>query len=308
MTAAWVAVSVRGRRVVRRTTNPGLARGLVEVASWDDAVALLGRSSYREQLGGRHDRDAVRRAVLEATVWRLRVLAGWLPAGQSSLARLFAAPIEIGNIEQRIAELGRAPGSPTVQLGALSVVSHRLPGITSLEALRQVLARSAWGDPGGDDPATLAFGLRVAWARRLAGGPPIARPWARAGAAVLLARERFGFERPIALPTRRDLDVLLGTRWHSASGIDELRSSMPESARDAFRDVRGPDDLWRAEAAVERRVAADADRTIESGRYGPDVAAAVFAALLVDTWRALAGVEGAATGSTGSEVLDALAA
>lgn len=308
MTAAWVAVCVRGRRVVRRATNPGLAREMVEAASWDDALVLLGRSSYGEQLGRRRDRLAARRAILDATVWRLRVLAGWLPAGESSLARLFAAPIEIGNVEQRIAELGGAPRSTTIPLGALSVVSHRLAGITSLDELRHVLARSVWGDPGGDDPATLAVGLRVAWARRLAGGPSIAGPWARAGAAVLLARERFAFERPIVPLTRRDLDGLLGTRWHSASGIDELRSSIPETTGDALRDVAGPEDLWRAETAVVRRVATDAEHAIESGRYGPDVAAAVFAALVVDAWRAVGGVEGAATGRTGSEVLDALAA
>lgn len=308
MTAAWVAVSVRGRQIVRRTANPGLPRALVNASSWDDAVSELRRSSYGERLGTARTRSEARRAVVDTLVWRLRVLAGWLPAGASSLARLAAAPVEIGNVERRIAELGGAPRSAAVPLGALSVVTHRLATVTTPDELRGVLARSTWGDPGGDDPTTMAVGLRAAWSRRLAGGPTIVRPWARAGAAVLLARERWVFERAIAPSAQRDLDRLLGTRWHSSAGIAELRSSLPDAAREALRDVSGPDDVWRAEGAVVRRIAAEASRTLETGRYGPDVAAAVFAALLVDAWHTLAGLEGAATGRTGTEVLDVLAA
>lgn len=308
MSAAWVAVCIRGRRLVRRTQNPGLARGLVDAESWGDALQLLRQSSYGEQIGGADDRRAARRAVLDATVWRLRVLAGWMPAGQSSLARLAAAPIEIGNIEQRLAEFDGAPHATPIPLGALSLVTHHLPTVASADELRHLLTRTAWGDPGGHDAATIAFGLRVAWARRARNGPTIVRSWARSGAAVLVARERFVFDRPIAPPTRHDLDGLLGPRWHGATRIDELRSILPEPARGVLQGISEPEDVWRAEAALVRRVADDADDAIVLGRYGPDAAAAVFAALLVDARLAIAGIEGAATGRSGAEVLDALAA
>lgn len=308
MSAAWVAACVRGRRLVRRTANPGLAHGLVEAGSWEDALRLLAISSFGEHVGTERDATAIRRSILEATVWRLRVLAGWLPAGRPSLARLAAAPIEIGNVEQRVAELDGAPRSTPIPLGSLSIVSHRLASVTSTDELRHLLARSAWGDPGGDDPATIAFGLRVAWARRAANGPSVVRPWARSGAAVLVARERFLFDREVAPALRRDVDALLGPGWHRANAIASLRPTLPEPVRDVLADVDGPEHLWRAEAAVIRRVARDAEREIATGRYGPDAMSAVFAALLVDTWRAIAGIEGATTGRVGAEVLDAVAA
>jgi hypothetical protein len=211
-------------------------------------------------------------------------------------------------VDRRLAEIiGDEPAREPVRLGALSVVSHRLDQVRTPAELRGLLARSTWGDPGADDPPTLAFGLRAAFARRALAGPDLVRPWARSAAAVLVARERFAFDRPITASATRDLDRLLGPRWRRADSIDGLRAALPTSIGDVLDDVNGPEDLWRAELAVVGRIEHDAADSIARHRFGPELVAAIFASLSIDLWHVLAGIAGAATGDLGTEVLDAMA-
>ncbi|RLE22598.1 MAG: hypothetical protein DRJ50_07380, partial [Actinobacteria bacterium] len=168
MTAGWVAAATRGRSLLKRTVGPEGARSLAEADSWPAARAQLATTIYGTELEANSDRRSARRAAAITTVWQLRVLAGWLPPASGGLARLFVAPMEIGNIEHHVATIvGREPTTP-LPLGSLGVAWPAVARATSLEQVRHVLSRSPWGDPGSNDPAVLGFGLRVSWARRLA--------------------------------------------------------------------------------------------------------------------------------------------
>lgn len=149
-----------------------------------------------------------------ATIWQLRALSGWLPPTSTGLARAFAAPVEIAQIEHHLARLDR-PGdiragvATPVPLGSLGTAMPRAARATTSDQVRDVLARSAWGDPGGNDRVTIGLGLRVAWARRLLRQAPAATEWVLGAAAVLIARERFVFDRDIPEIPARGLDQLL---------------------------------------------------------------------------------------------------
>lgn len=108
----------------------------------------------RAKLDADANRETVLRTAITATIWQLRVLAGWLPVGASGLARLFAAPMEITNIEAHLANLNGANQRGAISLGSLAVAWPRVARTTSPEQVRAALARSAWGDPTSADPAS----------------------------------------------------------------------------------------------------------------------------------------------------------
>ncbi len=177
----------------------------------------------------------------------------------------------------------------------------------SADQVRVVLGRSAWGDPGGADRATITLGLHVAWARRLARQAPVAANWAHGGAALLVAREQFAFDRAIPEVTGRELDRLLGTAWRDASTTSELTDRLPKSARWIFADVVSTEDLWLAEITLLRRVTADAERVATASRNGRATVAAIMGLLLVDLWWVDAAIEAAGRTPLVTEVFDAVA-
>jgi hypothetical protein len=306
MTVGWVAATTRGRSLVGRLVGPEAARALA-VDSWPDARRALATTMYGNDLPPDADRRLAGRAAAEAAAWQLRVLAGWLPPGQGVLARLFAAPMEIANIESHLAELDGGGPHRTIRLGSLAVAWPRIVRCSSPEQVRSVLAASVWGDPGGTDRATMALGLRVALARRLARQTEETATWANGGAAVLVARERFAFDREIADLTATMLDGLLGRKWRTASTIPALAQRLPKSAAWSLADIGEPTDIWRAEQAVARRVAADAGRMVSGPGYRKAVLVGVMALLLTDLRQVLAAVEVAGRGPLPAEVLDAVA-
>jgi hypothetical protein len=317
MTAGWVAATTRGRAFQDRLVGPGGARSLATARTWPDARSELAITSYGAELPLDADRATARRVAAAATAWQLRVLAGWLPPAAVGLARLFAAPIEIANIEAHVARLGlersrggRAGGVPapeSITLGSLALAWPRVATAASAEQVREALARTAWGDPGGSDLSMMAFGLRVGWVRRLTRSLPTAVEWAHGALAALIARERFVFDREITVVTAREIDRLVGDRWRRASSVTDLAAQLPESAGWAIAGVETPSDLWRSEVAVIGRVASDARRQATSNRYGRTTVAAIMALLLVDLWRVTAAIEAAGRGPAASEVLDAVA-
>ncbi len=136
MSAGWVAATTRGRALVRRLVGPDGARELATTESWPEARRALSATFYGADLPADADRPAAGRRAVEATTWQLRVLAGWLPPGQSVLARLFAGPFEIANIERRLALLeGRHP-DPPIRLGSLAVAWPHVSSATSSEQVR----------------------------------------------------------------------------------------------------------------------------------------------------------------------------
>jgi hypothetical protein len=307
MTAGWVAASTRGRALLRRLVGPAGARELARVDTWHEARAQLTTTFYGAEMPADADRAAATRTATAATIWQLRVLAGWLPVGANGLARLLAAPIEIANIESHLTRLTGAATMGPVSLGSLAVAWPRVATTTSNEQVRTVLTHSAWGDPGGADPVAVAVGLRVAWARRLVHQVPETAPWAKGGLAVLIAREVFAFNRDISLPTGRELDRLIGSRWRDAKTIPELARLLPDSAAWALSDIASPSMLWRAELGVVHRVTADATRLAAAKRFTRSTVAAMMALLLVDLWRVAAAIELVGRGPYPTEVFDAVA-
>lgn len=307
MTAGWVAASTRGRALLRRRLGPDSARALAG-RGWLEARESLTATMYGKQLSTGEDRPGVRHAALEATTWQLRVLAGWLPPGHGGLVRVFAAPMEIANIEGHLARLlGGGTAERPIRLGSLAIAWPRIAGTTSPEQVRSVLATSVWGDPGGTDRASMALGLRLAWARRLSTQSVLVRSWAAGAAAVLVARERFGFDRTISERSGLVADDLLGPRWRDAPSVPALETGLPESASWPLAGIHEAEGLWRAEVAVVRRVSSDAEKLVGARHHDRATVIGIMALMLVDLWRVLALVEVAGLGPGAEEVFDAVA-
>lgn len=309
MTAGWVAASTRGRSMLQRTVGSAGTQALAEAGSWSEARDRLATTVYGASVPADADRTTARVIADAATVWQLRVLAGWLPPASSGLARAFAAAFEIAAIDRHLARLRRREDSwfeppRRVELGSLATAWPRVERTTTTEQVRRVLARSAWGDPGGDDTLAIRVGLRVAWGRRLLRQAPTTTDWVHGAAAVLVARERFLFEREIPDVPARLLDRMLGSSWRTAPTVATLAERLPASAAWSLstRSDPTPEALWRSELAVIDRVDRDAHRTVDTGRNSRAAVAAVMALLLVDLWRVTAAIEAAGRVPTPSEV------
>lgn len=306
MTVGWVASSTRGRALVSRVVGSAGAVAIAR-ADWPTAVELLGAGVAGRRLPPVPSRADARWAAIDATAWELRVLSGWLPPGQGSLVRLFGAPLEIAAIERHLAALrGGAASGPPVQLGALSVALPRVRASTTPEQIRQVLSTSVWGDPGGSDAVSMALGLRLGLARRAARWGTILGPWARGAAAVIVARERFSFGRPLPPTAERVAGLLLGRRWRGVTTVADFVDALPETASWPLVGIDDPVDLWRAEGAVVRRIGDDAESVVAAGRPTRATVIGVMALLLVDLWRTLAAIELAGRGPVDLDLLESV--
>jgi hypothetical protein len=318
MSAGWVAATVRGRCLVRGGLGIGGARELAGLPSWEHARARL-TDVVPHRLPEDADRATARRAALATTVWQLRVLAGWLPPSGAPLARLAAGPAEIVALEDHRARLegtgpaaswtAARPPAPSIALGSLGIAWPRAAATSTPTALRALLARSVWGDPGGTSEAELALALRLSFAARVRHqGGALARSWASGAAAVLVAREQLAFRRPLNPTTARQADRLLGIGWRDPRSVPELAARLPSDARWVLAEVEQDDQLWRSEVAWARRVAGDARPVVAAGRPDRDTVVALLALMLLDLWLTEVAIESAARGAAGREVLDAFAA
>ena len=306
MSVSWVAATIRGRALTRRLVGPDGAHHLA-TGSWPDARVILLGSFYGTDLPADADRLMASRHAVEATMWQLRVLAGWLPPGQSVLARIFAGPMEIANIEGHLAHLAGFEADPPFRLGSLAVAWPRVAAANSVEQVRHALAASVWREPGGAEPTSMALSLRVGWARRLARHVPDTSAWAKGAVAVLVARERFGFSRAVSDPTGRVVDELIGHHYREAYDLSSFVDRLPKPAAWPFLETHDPDDLWRAEIAVGRRVSRDAYRFANSGRYDKTAVTGAMALLLLDLWRVLGAIQLAGRTPIPEEFFDAAA-
>ena len=307
MSAGWVAPMTRGRALLERTVGVDGARRLVEAETWPAARERLASTVYGIELASDASRAQARHAAATAAAWQLRVLAGWLPPGSSGLVRLVVGPIEISNIEQHVVWLTLGTAGRPVSLGSLGTAWPGVSTTTSLEALRGRLERSSWGDPGGTDPATITVGLCVAWLQRLSRQLPVAKPVAHGGLAILIARERFAFEREIAPITAREIDHLVGNGWRRAETLAQLAEQLPRTASWAGSGVSSFDDLWHAELAWLDRIERDARGLAASRRFGRNEVAAVMALLMVDLRRVQSAIEVAGRTPFPNEVFDDVA-
>lgn len=305
MKADWVAASVRARSMAQRRLGAGASRTTAALPTLDRALSALQESSYAERLGAAAGLAAAQRAVQETVLWQLRVLAGWLPASGTALARAAAGAFEIENITALAHQLGGGAKAPEpYRLGALATAWPRVRSAGSPEDLAITLRATAWGDVGAAGQGPLRDALTVAWLRRLAAAAPPAQPWCGAACVLIAARILTVDAESPAPPVLHLLHPVLGRSWETARTIAELSSALPPSLRTVLGGIASPKELWRAEARARAGVEKDGFRLLRGSMPGPDVVLGAIAVLSVDAWRVRAALAAAAAGAGSSEVLD----
>ena len=310
MSAAWVAASVRARSMARRQVGAAGSRRLAAQDSLAEALLLLADTPYADRLAHTADLGVAQRATSDTVLWQLRVLAGWMPARGTRLARAAAGSFERDNIVALALRMdgGEGPAAyDPFDLGALATSWPRLRTAASAEELAESLRRSPWGGTGAGGNAALRDVLTLVWLRRLAAVAPQAQSWAGAVCALTVTRIVL-VER--AAPSPRILQLvrpILGRTWETAQDLTQLRAALPSSVRPVLRGVEAPEELWRAEAGMCAAVEADGLRLLGRPRPGPDVVLGAIAVLAMDAWRVRAALAAAAAGAGSSEVLDAVA-
>jgi hypothetical protein len=261
MTAGWVAGSVRARAMARRVLGADATRQLAACQSLPEAQRMLETTPLRGAAEPGLSLSAAQHAIAETMLWDLRVLAGWLPRDGVRLLRLLAGWFEIANVDELLQALAGRPSGAEFQLGALATAWPRLSEARSTAELRQALAASAWGDPGGDTIRDIRAGLRARWTDRVAVSGDRARAWATAAAAVasLGGPGRPGQIRPGRPRTTPTADVLSAEPWQAEAdwwrrvereGRVLLRSSATDSGPVLGAVVVMAADARRARAAL----------------------------------------------------------
>lgn len=287
-----MAASVRARAMSHRRLGEAGIRALAGSPAVGDAAVTLARSPYGRFLPLHATLPQAQRAVAEALLWNLRVLAGWAPPDGVRMLRALAGWFELANVDEHLRRLGSAEAcvDPPFRLGALATAWPFLASAGSVRQLRAALAASSWRDPGTDDPRALALALRVAWAQRVSAGVPPARPWAAAGLALLVAREVTG-NRPLPTPAAANAVAVLGRRSVAAASLAQLAAVLPADASWVLTETTAATGLWRAEVRWWSRLAADGLRLLTRPGFGPDTAVGAAALLAVDAWRTRAALE-----------------
>lgn len=304
MGAGWVAGTGRSKALLTRCLGAQAARELA-AGSLDAALRRLSTTAYRRFLPADASLAQAQRAVSATLLWHLRVLAGWLPRPGAKALRALATGFEIANIEDLLRSFGGGRTPPPYRLGSLATAWGRLGAVRSPGELRSALATSAWGDPGGEDPASLAVSLRLAASAQAAAMAGPARRWAAGRAALLVARVRFVSGRSLPAPAVRRADALLGPRARAADSFPAFRAVLRPVARWALDGAADPEGLWRAEARWWASVERDGRELLRAGGYGPAPVMGAVAALSADAWRVRAALQAAGHGGVTLEALDA---
>jgi len=307
VSAGWVAGGVRSRAMARRRLGATGARGLAASTSWDEAVGLLAASPYGGLTRPGATQVEAQRAVAATLLWNLRVLAGWLPAAGAEQLRRLASWFEISNVDEHVRALVGRPAQVPYQLGALATAWPRLAASASLGDLRDVLAASPWGDPGGATARQIQLGMRLSWADRVSARVPAARPWAAGAIALLVARERFARGSDLPEGAAVTASRVLGHRWRTAHSPGDLARTLPPHARWAVAHLSDPTDLWTAEAGWWRRLRSDGARLLATAGAGPDRVVGTAALLAADAWLVRAALTIAGHQPADLEVFDAVA-
>ena len=295
MRPAWNAGVTRARLLLGRTLGAEHAQAVAVCRSLAEGVGALAGSAYGERVRPGTELAIAERGIAETLLWHLRILAGWLPGAGAALVQALGGWFELANIDARLAALagdGREP-SPFV-LGRLATAWGRIEQLRSIEELGDVVAASAWGDPGGRTAAALAIGLRVGWACRVQQTAPQTADWVVGAGALLVARE-------LLVEGTRDHVAQLGSlpgigeQALAASSLREMQAALPPTAAWSLAGVSNPSELWQAELGWWDRVERDALRLLHS-RSDDTVVLAVVALLAVDAQRATRALEAAARG------------
>jgi hypothetical protein len=149
----------------------------------------------------------------------------------------------------------------------------------SPEAVRSVLARSAWGDPASVNPAGVLLGMRLAWARRVTVEVPEAAGWARKAVSVLwsrLAADRL--EGGLGSAAQGDMERVLGASAYAVG--PPVPSPRP----------------WAAQAEWWNEVEEESRSMAAAGDAGTACTVGMVGLLAADAWRT-----GAALGLAGRQ-------
>lgn len=302
MRVGWVAGAIRGKALARRCLGEEVRQRVAEKGTLAEALGMLADSTYGHRLRTDMDLETAQHAVAETTLWHLRVLAGWLPPRGVEVARVLAAWFEARDLQELAVAIstGGAPRFEPFRAGTLATTWARATAVTSLAELRALLARSEWGDPGGDTLADVLLGLRLGWARRL--GRTFRRhpEWGAGELALATA---------VALFLRADDEGRLeakrvpelGPSWARAQDVTEFAARLPAPARWALRDVDSADALWQAERTWWERVESDAVALLRDRSLGRSTVVGAAAALLADCWRVRTSLAESLRGTSASE-------
>ncbi|WP_152659487.1 V-type ATPase subunit [Demequina salsinemoris] len=304
MSAGWVAASVRVRALAAGRAGEEGAERLASVRTWREAEDLLARWSYGTRAAEASSPEALQRAARETLLWQLRVLAGWAPAAGTGILRAAAARFERDNILGHVRELEGGSAADPYDLGAMETSWSLLRRAESPDRLRDLLARTAWGEVPEDEADQLADLLTVSWLTRYAQVAPAARTWCARDCALTIARLRFAQGRHPGPAVRQRVGPLLGHAWEQATDLRSFAAALPAGARSAFGDLASPAELWRAEARTYAAMDSEATAMLRQGTPGPDVVVAGIALLAADAWRVQAAIASIGQGRAAREVLD----
>jgi len=311
VSAGWVGASVRSRAMSRRRIGLAGARALASCATLDEALEVLSESPYGRDVHPGQTLPQAQRAVAVTLLWHIRILAGWVPRGDSRQLRILAGGFEVANVDERLRELTGGAAEPPFHLGSLATAWPALAGATSVPELRELLSRSAWGDPGTDVPDGIRLAMRLAWAARVSAAAPGARAWAAGAAALVAARALFVTGARITSEVGVVGVPMLGASWSEAPGLTAFAAQLPMPARWALVGRGEPPSLWRAEAAWWARVTTDGFALLRGPVTTAEPVLGAVVVLATDAWRVRAALEVAARGGASAPealgVFDAVA-
>jgi hypothetical protein len=306
MSASWVGASVRARLLGNRRLGTAGATAVARARGLDAALAMLARSPYAANLQPGMPLEMAQRHIAATALWHLRLMAGWLPPGGSSVLQPLAAWFEISNIDERLAYISGGGHPPPYQLGRMGTAWRAVSVVTTPEAIREALASSRWGDPGTSDPSSMVLALRLRWAAWVGGGVPGAAVWAESAAALLAARLCFTLPRdPLAAIAESVPGLPMG--WEHAGSIPQLSAMLPHRLAWVLHGVEEPTDLWTAEARWWARVRTDAIDMVLRSRFASSIVVGVAALMAHDAWLVRAALTAAARGGAAQGVFDAVA-
>ena len=188
MSAGWVAAGVRARGLARRRLGRDGARALAASDSLAAALGTLANTPYGREVKTEMDLASAEHAVFATLLWHMRILAGWGPPLGSGPLRLLATGFEVANVTGRLARIGGQNAASPYALGSMATAWPAISEARTPTEVRAALASSSWGDPGGEDLATVRLALPLGWARRVLDGVPGAADWAISGSALVLCR------------------------------------------------------------------------------------------------------------------------
>jgi len=293
--------------MARRRVGREAARLLAANSSVESALAMLAATSYGHDVRPIQTLAEAQHAVIDTTVWNLRVLAGWMPRQGVTMLRILLGAVEVANVDDLLLRIGGRRTPPPHALGRLGTSWSRLVRSTSTDQVRRVLAASAWGDPGSSAPRTIGLAMRASHAdRTIAAVPPAAR-WAAGATALLIAREVILEGRPLPQPVQVLVSRVVGPRATTPGTLPDLVSALPAEARWVLAGISQPEDLWQAQVQWWAQVERDGSAMIRRSTPGPEILVGAVALLAVDAWRARAALEVAAHGGGPLEALDVVA-